>query len=104
MISSVSVFLQFSLLGRVNYSYAVLLVVTAFIATKAGITFTNAYIKKSGRQSIILLFLITILSVAFLSLPIKMITNYVGNRADMQDLPWYEIAKKISTLNSVNYV
>jgi hypothetical protein len=76
MISSMSVFIQFCLLGSVNYSYAAIFGVTSLFAAALGITLINKFVRKSGRQSVILIFLLTALIIAFLSLPIKIVSNY----------------------------
>lgn len=95
-----SVFIQFSLLGSVNYAYAVIFGVVALFAAGLGITRINNYIKKSGRQSVILMFLLTALIIAFLSLPAKMVDNYFERRQEFIGMPWWEIAKEISSLAS----
>jgi uncharacterized membrane protein YfcA len=98
MISSISNFIQFCLLGRVNFNYAPFFGAISFCATLVGIKFTNSYIRKSGRQSIILIFLLSALTFAFFSLPVKMVKNYFDDFHNLKDMAWYDIAKKISTL------
>lgn len=98
MISSLSVFLQFCLLGSVNYSYAVLFGAAGLCAAALGITQINKHVKKSGRQSVILVFLLTALTFAFVSIPIKMAANFIERQAQFGDKGLWEIAKEIASM------
>ena len=73
MIASISVAVQFAFIGQMNPYYAALFGGMTFISAYAGIKSVNIYLKKTGKQSRILICLIICLTLALISLPI----NYI---------------------------
>lgn len=70
MIASIVVALQFWLLGQLNLAFAILLGAVTLISAYAGITGVNAYVKRTGKQSTILVILTIVLTVALFMMPL----------------------------------
>ena len=73
MISAISVTLQFIFLGKLLWFHAALFAVVTFIAAYVGIKGVNIYIKKSGRQSVIAILLVIVLTLSLFSLPLNFV-------------------------------
>lgn len=73
MIASVSVAIQFIYIGSMNYQFAGMFGVITLIAAYSGITAVNIYVKRSGKQSVIAVLLVIVLTLALVSLPIDYI-------------------------------
>lgn len=73
MIASISVAIQFIYIGAMNFQYAIMFGVLTLIAAYIGITAVNIYVKKSGKQSVIAILLVLVLTMALVSLPIDYI-------------------------------
>jgi uncharacterized membrane protein YfcA len=73
MIASISVAIQFIYIGAMNFQYACLFGVMTLFAAYTGITAVNMYIKRSGKQSVIAILLVIVLTLALVSLPIDYI-------------------------------
>lgn len=73
MIASVSVVFQFIYIGQLYYYYAMIFGAMTIFAAFTGIKLVNIYIKKSGKQSIITILLVIVLTLALVSLPLKYI-------------------------------
>jgi len=73
MIASVSVAIQFMYIGAMNFQYAALFGGLTLIAAYTGITAVNIYVKRSGKQSVIAILLVLVLTLALISLPIDYI-------------------------------
>jgi len=73
MIASISVAIQFIYIGQMNFSFAILFGFLTLIAAYTGITAVNYYVKRSGKQSVIAILLVIVLTLALISLPIDYI-------------------------------
>lgn len=73
MIASLSVAIQFIYIGAMNFQYAILFGFLTLIAAYTGITAVNIYVKRSGKQSVIAILLVIVLTLALISLPIDYI-------------------------------
>jgi len=73
MIASLSVAIQFAWIGDMIFSFALIFGGITIVAAYIGITAINAYVKKSGKQSIIAFMLVLVLVLALVSLPINAI-------------------------------
>lgn len=71
MVSAVSVALQFAMLHDMIWPYAGIFGVSTILAAYLGIRAVQCYIERSGKESIIALLLIIVLSLALISIPIK---------------------------------
>ena len=67
LISATSVIMQFIIAGTLNWMYAGLSGILTMIAAYIGITQVNAYVQKTGKQSMIAVLLAAVLIFAFLS-------------------------------------
>ena len=81
MIASISVAIQFAFIGAMNPYFAALFGVLTFISAFIGIKSVNAYLARSGKQSIILICLIICLTLALVSLPINYILKQSAAKA-----------------------
>lgn len=64
---------QFAYLQLIYWGYAILYMVITVFAVFLGIYSVNIYVKKTGKQSIILIILVICLALAFVSIPLKAI-------------------------------
>ena len=71
MVSAIAVALQFAMLNDMIWPYACVFGVSTIIAAFIGIRAVQCYIQSSGKESIIALLLIIVLSLALVSIPIK---------------------------------
>jgi uncharacterized membrane protein YfcA len=71
MVASISVALQFTMLGQLLLPFALLFGAITLVSVYVGIVGVNAYIKKSGKQSVILILLSVVLTMALVSLPLN---------------------------------
>jgi len=71
MIASICVALQFIFIGAMNLTYAGIFGVLTLGSAFVGLHFIGAYVKKTGKQSIILVILTLVLTLALISLPMK---------------------------------
>ena len=81
MIASISVAIQFIYIGEMNFEYAVLFEVLTLFSGYTGITAVNIYVKRSGKQTLIPIIFVIVLTLALISLPIDylMKTNAAKN-------------------------
>jgi hypothetical protein len=56
-----------------NFEYALLFGALTLFAAYTGITLVNIYVKRSGKQSVIAILLVLVLTLALISLPIDYI-------------------------------
>ena len=70
MVASISVAIQFLLLGDMEVWYALLFGALTLISAYIGITSINGYVQRSGKQSVIAIVLTLVLVFALVSLPI----------------------------------
>lgn len=73
MIASIAVVFQFIYLDQLHWGYALIFGGVTILAAYTGIQSVNAYIKKSGKQSVIAILLVIVLTMAILSLPLKFV-------------------------------
>lgn len=73
LVASVSVAVQFAQRGELNIDYALIFGFTTLICVYTGIKGVNAYIARSGKQSVIAFILAFVLVLALVSLPINFI-------------------------------
>jgi uncharacterized membrane protein YfcA len=73
MIASIAVVFQFIYLDQLHWGYALIFGAITVLAAYTGIQSVNAYIKKSGKQSVIAILLVIVLTLAILSLPLKFV-------------------------------
>jgi len=71
MVASFSVMIQFFLIGKLLLPFALLFGLVTLVSVYIGINGVNYYVKKSGKQSIILVLLTGVLTLALLSLPLN---------------------------------
>lgn len=71
MIASIAVVVQFIYLDQLYWGYSAEFGVITVFAAFTGIQAINSYVKKSGKQSVITLLLVIVLTLAILSLPLK---------------------------------
>ena len=71
MVSAVSVAIQFSMMGDMIWPFAGIFGTSTIIAAFLGIRAVQCYIQSSGKESIIALLLIIVLSLALISIPVK---------------------------------
>lgn len=71
LVASVAVASQFAYLGVIYWGYALLYMVITILSVWTGIYSVNIYVKKTGKQSIILIILVICLVLAFVSIPLK---------------------------------
>jgi hypothetical protein len=83
MIASLSVAIQFIYLGGMNFDYAILFGGLTLIAAYTGITAVNIYVKRSGKQSVIAILLVIVLTLALISLPIDYIMKAQAKSAQL---------------------
>lgn len=62
---------QFAYLGVIYWSYCLIFSIITVISAYVGISQVKKYIKRTGKQSIILIMLVFCLSLAFVSIPLK---------------------------------
>ena len=73
MIASLSVAIQFVYIGAMKFDFAILFGTLTLFAAYTGITAVNIYVKRSGKQSVIAILLVIVLTLALISLPIDYI-------------------------------
>ena len=71
LIASIAVASQFAYLQVIYWGYALIYMLITVIAVWIGISMVNVYVKKTGKQSIILIILVICLTLAFVSIPLK---------------------------------
>jgi len=84
MIASLSVAIQFMYIGAMNYQYAILFGFLTLLAAYTGITAVNIYVKRSGKQSVIAILLVIVLTLALISLPIDYIMKAQAKAAALR--------------------
>ena len=77
MVASISVAAQYLYLGALNPYYSALFGSMTLICAYVGIKMVNIYIKKSGKQSVIMIILAVCLILALVSLPINYVLKQV---------------------------
>ena len=83
MISAVAVAVQFAMASEMNYAYALIFGVSTIGAAYIGIKSVQIYISQSGKESIIALMLLIVLSLALISIPLKyLLTNKTDEMAE----------------------
>ena len=73
MIASLSVAIQFVYIGAMKFDFAIMFGTLTLFAAYTGITAVNIYVKRSGKQSVIAILLVIVLTLALISLPIDYI-------------------------------
>jgi uncharacterized membrane protein YfcA len=71
LVASFSVMLQFAYAGSLNIHYSIMFGVLTVLSAFTGIYLVNLYVQRSGKQSIIAVILVVVLSMALVSLPIN---------------------------------
>lgn len=85
MIASISVVVQFIYLDQLYWSYSIVFGILSIFGAYTGIGCVNAYIKRSGKQSVIAIILVVTLTLALLSLPLKYIIQAGATAQPSQD-------------------
>lgn len=86
LIASISVSSQYAYLGLLNPYYSALFGISTVFCALTGIKAVNYYVKKSGKQSVIMILLVIVLVMAVISLPINYILKQ-NEAAAVKDAP-----------------